>query len=225
MEHMEELQLAGPYAVTRDSYDRCAKAYDQWATGFSPYKEAWDAFINELGDVPQVLDLGCGSGAFLAEVHQLRPLAELSGYDFGAQMLQIARQKLPLAHLQLADITEIDIPQKGMDAVLLSGCLTHLLPTQSAMLIMQSLHALRHGGLLYASFTEAAELEVERGHFETASFGGENQFFCTRSIVPDMMAAISSAGFEIKSLERIAYPDGNVMPWHAGEVVVHARRK
>jgi ubiquinone/menaquinone biosynthesis C-methylase UbiE len=221
----EKLKLTGPYAVTRDSYDTCARAYDAWCRGYAPYLESWDVFIDLLPETPRVVDLGCGSGAFVERLLAKRPRAEVEGFDFSTELLSLAKAAVPSAKWNLADIRSVVLPGNSFDAVVLSGSLTHLRISECTKLLIESILTLRRGGMLYASFTEAETVRVEQGSFETAVFGGELPFYCNRNAVQDVAAAFKGAGLELLSLERIGACGVEALAWHAPEAVVYGRRK
>lgn len=222
---LEKLNLSEPYATTRDSYDACAKEYDTWCRGYAPCLESWDVFVDLLPEKPRVADLGCGSGVFMQRLLSKRPGAEIEGFDFSCEMLALAKAAVPTAKWNLADIRSVVLPCNSFDAVILSGSLTHLRPNECTKLLMESILTLRRGGMLYASFTEAENVRVEQGTFETAIFGGELPFHCNRNAVQDVAAAFKGAGLDILSLERIGVCGVEAPAWHAPEAVVYGRRK
>lgn len=222
---LEKLSLSGPYATTRDSYDACAKAYDIWCRDYAPYRESWDVFLDLLPAAPRVVDLGCGSGAFMERLVAKRPGAEIEGFDFSTEMLSLAQAAVPSAKWNLADIRSVVLPGNSFDAVVLSGSLTHLRTGECTKLLIESILTLRRGGMLYASFTEADTVRVEQGRFETSAFGGELPFYCNRNAVQDVAAAFKGAGLELLSLERIGACGVEAPAWHAPEAVVYGRRK
>lgn len=224
MEH-DSIMLAQPYATTRDGYDACAGSYDAWCRAYEPYRVLWDGFLDLLPDRPRISDLGCGSGVFLERALIRRPSAEVEGFDFSSRMLAIAKTSIPSAKWNLADIRSVALPARSFDAVVLSGCLSHLFARDATKLLLESVFALRDGGLLYASVLESDAMRVEQGSFEHATFGGDLPFFCVRIGIQDIVAALRGAGLELLALERVGASDTAVPPWRAPETVIYARRK
>ena len=75
-------------------------------------------------DARSVLELACGTGSILA---RLQPDYEVAGVDLSAEMLEVARAKLPGVELVHADMTEIRLGRR-FDAVLcLYDSINHLL--------------------------------------------------------------------------------------------------
>lgn len=77
-----------------DQYAKLAAEYDSrwshyvWATTEATIKRLPD----RLGDV---LDIGCGTGALLSRLQKDQPASRLTGVDASAEMLKIARDRLP----------------------------------------------------------------------------------------------------------------------------------
>jgi ubiquinone/menaquinone biosynthesis C-methylase UbiE len=91
-----------------EQYAKLAANYDlRW----SYYVRATtDATIqrlpNTLGDV---LDVGCGTGALLSRLQTTQPVSQLTGVDASAEMLKIARNRLP-AEITLRESWAEELP-------------------------------------------------------------------------------------------------------------------
>jgi len=62
-----------------------------------------------------VLDVGCGTGAFLAAA--ARRGARLSGFDASAALLEVARRRLPAADLRSGDMQQLPYDDGAFDLV------------------------------------------------------------------------------------------------------------
>lgn len=71
----------------------------------------------------RVLDLGCGTGFFLAELEQARPGAV--GLDISHEMLQVSEQYVPGARVVTADAEALPFADQSFDAIFCKGCLHH----------------------------------------------------------------------------------------------------
>lgn len=101
-----------------------ASRYDQlaWA-GHQGYLEAFLDFA-DLQPSDRVLEVGVGTGTVAAAV---RPrVAGLTGIDHSAEMLAVARTKLPDVTLIQADLTQIPLPSGSYDRVLARSVLHHM---------------------------------------------------------------------------------------------------
>ncbi len=79
----------------------------------------------------RVLDLGCGPGNQLALVAELNPSSEFTGVDLSPKMLEVARKNIRAKNLQnvnvkLGDITRLEFPDQGFDAIISTLTLHHL---------------------------------------------------------------------------------------------------
>lgn len=66
----------------------------------------------------QVLDAGCGTGALSEAIRTRDPTARLHGIDLGAPFIEAARQRVPGATFQVADIQALPFGAGSFDAAL-----------------------------------------------------------------------------------------------------------
>jgi len=71
----------------------------------------------------RVLDLGCGTGFFLAELEHQRPGAV--GLDISHEMLQVSEQYVPGARVITADAETLPFADRSFDTIFCKGCLHH----------------------------------------------------------------------------------------------------
>ena len=100
-------------------YDRLAPRYDR----------RWSFYVNatvqetidrlDLQSHERILDLGCGTGTLIERLLNLAPEIEIVGLDPSAQMLNVARQKLPKSvELQVGSADSIPFPDESFDRVI-----------------------------------------------------------------------------------------------------------
>jgi ubiquinone/menaquinone biosynthesis C-methylase UbiE len=100
-------------------YDRFAHRYDR----------RWSFYVNatvqetidrlNLNSDERILDLGCGTGTLIERLLELSPAVEIVGLDPSAEMLNVARQKLPkLVELQVGSADNIPFPDESFDRVI-----------------------------------------------------------------------------------------------------------
>ena len=94
----------------------------------------------------RVLDVGCGTGAFVRAVLRCQPLAQIIGIDRAAPLLQRARAQTPDAHWLTADARALPFPAMAFDHVISQAMLQHV--TERAVVIEQMARVLRPGGQL-----------------------------------------------------------------------------
>ena len=89
------------------------------------FQEDWHAeMIGQApGDSRAVLDLGCGTGFFLAELARVHPGAV--GLDISHEMLKVSEQYIPGAKLVTGDAERLPFHPGAFDAVFCKGSLHH----------------------------------------------------------------------------------------------------
>jgi len=95
----------------------------------------------------RVLDLGCGTGFFLAELDKVRPGAV--GLDISHDMLRVSEKYVPGARVITADAETLPFADGSFDAIFCKGCLHH---TRDHVGFMAKVRrALSDGGVLILS--------------------------------------------------------------------------
>lgn len=89
------------------------------------FQEDWHAEMLSFlpAQARRVLDLGCGTGFFLAELERLRPGAV--GLDISHAMLRVSEQYVPGARLVTADAEQLPFRPQSFDAIFCKGSLHH----------------------------------------------------------------------------------------------------
>jgi SAM-dependent methyltransferase len=89
------------------------------------FQEDWHAqMLKHLPSASRrVLDLGCGTGFFLAELEQLRPGAV--GLDISHDMLRVSEQYVPGARVLTADAERLPFVEGSFEAIFCKGSLHH----------------------------------------------------------------------------------------------------
>ena len=98
--------------------DRWSAVADGWAELWARFAEpTWQAVLTAAGAGPgtRVLDVGCGSGDFLAHAAGLG--ATTAGADPAAGMVAVARERAPEADVRLAGAERLPWPDGAFDLV------------------------------------------------------------------------------------------------------------
>ena len=80
---------------SRRNFDRQAVSYDSASHGYHARK-LYPVLLSQLEQIPHssILDLGCGTGALLAQIKERMPEASCAGLDLSEEMLAVARGRL-----------------------------------------------------------------------------------------------------------------------------------
>lgn len=102
------------------------------------------------GDIPSVLDAGCGTGRVAIEL--ARRGLDVVGVDLDPAMLDTAREKAPHVEWHMGDLTEVQLG-KTFDLVALPGnVMIFLVPHTEARVLSNLTAHLRPAGRLVAGF-------------------------------------------------------------------------
>jgi len=104
--------------------------------------------LGMLPERPAVLDLGCGTGHEAKRLHALG--AVVTGIDFSARSIAIAREKTPECMFLERDFFAIDESIGTFDGIFAAGSLIHLLPSRLQEAVARVAAVLREGGIFLA---------------------------------------------------------------------------
>lgn len=109
------------------------------------------AFVRYVNRKAKILDVGCGYGRSLRELHELG-FTNLCGIDFSEKLIERGRRQFPYLNLEVQKSNTIDFPDAGFDAVLLCAVLTCIRSdAEQEFLRKEILRVLRPGGILYVN--------------------------------------------------------------------------
>ncbi len=110
-----------------------------------------DEFSKYVSKRDFVVDVGCGYGRILAELHRLG-YARLVGFDPAEAMIHRGKVEHPYLDLRLMNGEVLDLPNRCADAILLMGVLTCIASdTVQDRLLNEIFRILKSGGILYVS--------------------------------------------------------------------------
>lgn len=152
---------------TQAVYEAQAAAYDAQRSR-SLFEARWLArFAACLPQGGRVLDLGCGAGEPIARWFLSEGFA-LTGVDFAAAMLEIARQRWPEGDWRQADMRSLDLPER-FDGIIAWDSLLHLDEADQRETLRRMAAHLRPGGaLLFTTGPEAGSAEGRAGTAKVA---------------------------------------------------------
>jgi ubiquinone/menaquinone biosynthesis C-methylase UbiE len=77
-------------------------------------------------ELDSVLDVGCGTGASLSRLEELKPSLRLAGIDPSQGLLEVAHKRLPQALIQLGNGESIQFMNESFDLVIATGIMHHV---------------------------------------------------------------------------------------------------
>ncbi len=98
-----------------------------------------------------VLDIGCGYGRTLNELHQLG-YSNLLGMDFSQGMVERGHRTYPYLNLKVMQEGKIDMADSSVDAVILFAVLTCISNNAEQLKLVREIHrVLKPGGVIYVN--------------------------------------------------------------------------
>ena len=145
-------------------YDAMVDTWEAWKERIEddPRREWCDELVTRLPEGARVVELGCGGGT--DETRSLASRFALTGVDLSEAQLARARERVPEASYEHADLTEVEFPIGSLDGVASFYVLNHV-PRELLAPLFGRIHFwLRPGGLLLATLG-ARDVEGWTGDF------------------------------------------------------------
>ena len=183
-----------PKQIVADGYDRIAEQHEEWASHVRMEERAkyTAVLLEELLMAAEVLELGCGSG--MPTTQQLADWFAVTGVDFSARQLALARQNVPMAKYVHADMTELDFPEGSFDAVAAFYSIIHVPCQEQAELLCNIASWLRPGGLLVATMgAHSSEAGFKEDWLGTPMYWSSFDSESNRGLVEEAGLSILSA--------------------------------
>jgi cyclopropane fatty-acyl-phospholipid synthase-like methyltransferase len=139
--------------LVRDGYDRCAPAFA--AARAAEQQPGLELLLPRLAPGSRVLDLGCGAGVPVAA--RLAREHAVTGVDFSAAQLRLARANVPSARFIESDLMAVDFAPASFDAVVSFYAIFHLPREEHGELLQRVGRWLAPGGFLLATVTRFRE--------------------------------------------------------------------
>lgn len=97
-------------------FDALGKDYEKAFAGLTAHREELEWLLTQLPGRAKVLDVGCGTGRPTAEV-LVAAGHDVTGCDVSPGMIDIAREQVPDARFEVADLRELSYPAESWNAV------------------------------------------------------------------------------------------------------------
>lgn len=202
--------------AARRSFERAARGYDRHAVLQSEVGTRLLAHLEPIRlDPARMVDLGCGTGRFLADLRKRYPKAEMVGVDFARPMLLEARSRGPWWRRALAGPAPMLACADAERLPLASGCAqlaySNLLLQwcRPQAVFAEASRVLAAGGLLLFSTYGPDTLKELRAAFAAVDAGAHVHAFID---MHDLGDALVHAGFAdpVMEMETITLEYGSV---------------
>lgn len=149
-----------------DGYDKSVGLSDEDNTyPFAGYKNVLNTIFSEIVSKyrPTVMDIGFGTGTLTKKLYEYG--CEIWGLDFSERMIQLAKEKMPGAHLFRGDFSKgvaLELRQQSYDYIIATYSLHHLSDGEKVRLIDSLLPLLKENGKIIVGdvmFENRGELE------------------------------------------------------------------
>jgi ubiquinone/menaquinone biosynthesis C-methylase UbiE len=182
--------------TVEEGYDRMAESYLATKNADDPTTlAALEELTRDLPPGAAVLDLGCGAGVPVTRWLADRRFA-VTGVDFSARQLELARRLVPAADFIRADLTALNLPPGSFDAVVAFYSIIHVPRTEHPGLLKDIHRWLKPGGAFLAAWAlgawegEESDWEGWGAAMRWSHYDGETN-----------LKMLREAGFEITSAE------------------------
>ncbi|WP_073998328.1 class I SAM-dependent methyltransferase [Anaerococcus urinomassiliensis] len=154
-----------------DDYDKSVGLSDDDNTyPFAGYREILNQIYNEVLYLPakKILDVGFGTGTLTSRLYEKG--IEIYGQDFSEEMLKIAQEKMPDAHLYSKDFSDglsEELLANKYDAIIATYSLHHLEDEDKVDFIKLLFPLLDDGGKILigdVAFRTRHDLEICKNH-------------------------------------------------------------
>jgi ubiquinone/menaquinone biosynthesis C-methylase UbiE len=179
-------------------YARLAPDYDRrWSFYIEATLQATLSHL-EIRSGDLVLDLGCGTGTLIQHLLKIAPEAEIFGLDPSAEMLEIAKQKLPdSVQLTAGSATNLPFPNDCFDVLVSTSALHYFRNPDRAIQEMQ--RVLKPSGRLILTdwcydYWTCRGLDLWLRLRDRA--------YCKTYGTSDLKQMLQAGGFEVVAIER-----------------------
>lgn len=152
----------------------------------------------------RIVDLGCGNGALVEEIHAAFPAAEVAGVDLSSAQVEHNRARLPWARWLVADLGASAPPalDERFDAVVTSEVIEHV---DDPVAFLRNARALAAPGALLVLSTQSGKVQ------ETERRVGHLRHFA----VDEMQRLLESTGWRSERVWNAGYPFHDLSKWYA----------
>ncbi len=183
-------QIIDTYNKGAESF---AKKFDSLGTRISDIKEAFQ-IVNKNN--PKVLEIGCGNGRDAQEI--LKYTFDYLGIDISEEMIKIARQNVPKANFQVADVESFNFPA-NLDIVFAFASLIHTDKENFKNVLKKIFQMLNPSGIVWLSLKYSEEYKEIKKESE---FGARTYYHYSDKDIVEMADGFSIIKNEIRNIRE-----------------------
>ncbi|WP_345695340.1 class I SAM-dependent methyltransferase [Kitasatospora terrestris] len=139
------MDVENPKEVVRRGYDALSERYERAFGSGTKYGPWIEELLGRLPESAAVLDIGCGTGIPVAR-DLVAAGHRVTGVDISEVQIRRARELVPGAEFIRADVTALELPRAGFDAVVSLYALIHVPVEEQPALLERIARWLRPGG-------------------------------------------------------------------------------
>jgi 2-polyprenyl-3-methyl-5-hydroxy-6-metoxy-1,4-benzoquinol methylase len=191
--------------IVETGYDQIAEIYANWEKHqrVEERERYTNLILHALPEGAAVLDLGCATGVPTTQI--LAQRFSVIGVDISERNIQLARQNVPNATFQHADMTMLDLGRERFDGVVAFYSLIHVPRTEHAGMLKRIAASLRPGGVLVATMGAWDQAELVMPWLGTEMYWSFFDAATNRQLV-------EQAGLQIlQAQEETVEEDGNAV--------------
>lgn len=166
---------------TVDTYNKSASSlaekFDSIGARAENIDEAF-SFITKAN--PKVLEIGCANGRDAKEI--LKHTSDYLGIDISEELIRIAKQNMPKAKFEVADIENYDFPQ-SVDTILAFASLIHSDKENLKAILDKVYSSLNEGGIIYISMKQGKYKKLT----QEDKFGIRTYYYYTPEDIRDIV--------------------------------------
>jgi SAM-dependent methyltransferase len=129
----------------KKGYDEIAPTYLGARSKDSEDVHLLEELVERLPKGAKVLDAGCGAGVPITRY--LAQFFDVTGVDFSAKQIELARNLVPSAKFTCQDMTDVAFDDESFDAICSYYAIIHIPRTQHGRILTNFHRMLKHGGL------------------------------------------------------------------------------
>jgi cytosine/adenosine deaminase-related metal-dependent hydrolase/ubiquinone/menaquinone biosynthesis C-methylase UbiE len=199
------MMTASPAQIESRVFDLWAQVYDAQANPLLMLEERKATPLLPLVNGGKVLDVGCGTGRWLAHLEELNP-ASLMGVDCSSAMVDRAREKvLPTTKVEHGNCSTLPCESSSYTFVMASFLVSYL--TDLQLFARECARVLRPGRWLLISDMHP-ETAAERGWTRSFHVNGARVDIAVHSrSLTEIVATFEQNGFEVRVLIEPAFEE------------------